>query len=74
MFPVCHVCGKQHDGGYMKCRNITKDMRRMIDKMVKARAFDDKSGGGDNSNKSNKARSTSTKYKKKEAMNAVVEE
>ena len=71
-FPVCHACGKQHEGGYMKCRNITEDMHGRVDKMVKIGAFDDKSGGG--GDKLTKARSTGTKYKKKGAVNAVVEE
>ena len=70
-FPVCHVCGKQHKGGYMKCRNITEDMRTGVDQMVKAGAFDDKSGVGD---KSTKTKNVTTKFKKKGTFNAVVEE
>jgi len=54
----------------MKCRNITDDIRTRVDQMVKAGAFDGKSGGGDK----DKASGTATKFKKKGAVNAVVEE
>ena len=57
-FPVCHVCVKQHEGGYMECRHITEDMHGGVNQMDKARTFDNKSGGG------NKLTKT-TKFKKK---------
>ena len=57
IFPVCHASGKQHGDGYLKCRNITDEMRGKVDKLVKARAFNDKSGGG--GNKLTTARTTS---------------
>ena len=71
-FHVCHACDKQHEGGYMKCRNITDEMRGKVNKLVKAGVFDNKSGGvGD---KPTTARSTGTRYKKRGAVNVVVEE
>ena len=33
-YPVCHVCSKQHKGGYMKYHNITDNMRTRVDQMI----------------------------------------
>ena len=41
-FPICHVYDKQHEGCYIKCRNITDEMRGKVDKIVKAGAFDNR--------------------------------
>ena len=56
---VCHVYGKQHEGGHLKCRNIINEYCEGIDKLIKARAFDNKSGSG--GNKPTVARSTSAR-------------
>ena len=56
----------------MTCRNITDDMRGRIKKAAKAGAFNNKSSKGGNTLTT--ARSTATKYKRKGAVNVVVEE
>ena len=74
-FPVCHACGKQHEGGYLKCRNITDEIRGKVDKLVKAGVFIDKSDGG--GGKPTTARTTGTgkpTYKKQGPANTVVKE
>ena len=43
---VCHVCGKQHSGGWKKYNQILELVRANIGKLVDAGTFDDKSGGG----------------------------
>ena len=72
-FPECHVCGKQHKGGYVKCRTITDKTRRQIDKLVNARAFDNKSGSsGIKPTATRTAGTRKPTYKKQGAANAVV--
>ena len=52
----------------MTYHNIVDNIQTRVDQMVKAGAFDDKSG------RSNKAKRTTTQFKKKGAVNAVVKE
>ena len=42
------MCGKQHEGGWKKCNQITKTVRTNISKLVDASAFDDTSSNGGN--------------------------
>ena len=55
----------------MKWRNITDNMRGKVDKLVKAGAFGNKSGGSD---KTTIVRSNGTRHKKQGVANTVVKE
>ena len=50
-WPICHVCGKQHEGSYPNCRSTTDEPHNCIGKIAEAREFNDKTdnsriGGG----------------------------
>ena len=47
IFPVCHACGKQHDGGHLQCNSIPDKHCKRTNKLVKAGIFDNKSGSID---------------------------
>ena len=74
-WPMCHICGKQHESGYLKCCPITEDHHERIRKLVKAGAFDDKSGGsGGNTTAARTIGGNKPTKQKRGTVNAVVKE
>ena len=74
-WPVCHACGKQHNGGWNKCNQISKTVRTNIGKLVKAGAFDNKSGdGGSNRNTPRTTGGGKPTNQKRGTVSAVVKE
>ena len=68
-YPICHACGKYHEGGIDNCHQISDTVQANIKKLVKAGVFD---GNGGNTAKTRTTRKPT--QRKQDTANAVIEE